>query len=124
MNPEIKKRWTDALRSGKYEQGSSRLNLKDEQYCCLGVLCELAVEDNIVTKDFSNEITGVIKYIENDARGESGTALPPSVVWQWADLESISVEIEGRYHRSLTEINDSMVGYNFDKIADLIDEQF
>lgn len=40
MNAELKKKWCDALRSGKYEQG--RLNLcMNEQYCCLGVLCHV-----------------------------------------------------------------------------------
>ncbi len=40
MNPEIKKQWVAALRSGKYEQGRMRLK-RDGRFCCLGVLCEI-----------------------------------------------------------------------------------
>ena len=42
MKAAVKKRWVDALRSGKYLQGQSELNYTDEdgdaRYCCLGVL--------------------------------------------------------------------------------------
>ena len=51
MNQEIKAKWLDALRSGKYEQGTGALRnrfLEDEfaptphfAYCCLGVLCDV-----------------------------------------------------------------------------------
>ena len=40
MNPEIKAKWIEALRSGKYEQGQGKLN-KNGKFCCLGVLCEV-----------------------------------------------------------------------------------
>lgn len=40
MNPEIKAKWVEALRSGKYQQG--RMALKNgDNFCCLGVLCDL-----------------------------------------------------------------------------------
>lgn len=44
MNTEIKVKWLEALRSGKYKQ--RRRKLKDNTsnpptYCCLGVLCEV-----------------------------------------------------------------------------------
>jgi hypothetical protein len=40
MDPEIKTRWVEALRSGRYEQGRKALRFQGE-YCCLGVLCAL-----------------------------------------------------------------------------------
>lgn len=45
MDPEIKARWVEALRSGVFTQGQSRLrdDTGDEvKHCCLGVLCALA----------------------------------------------------------------------------------
>lgn len=39
MKPEVKKKWVEALRSGKYQQGGGALRLGD-RYCCLGVLAE------------------------------------------------------------------------------------
>jgi len=35
------KKWVKALRSGKYKQGRYCLR-QDDEYCCLGVLCEVA----------------------------------------------------------------------------------
>jgi len=41
MNQELKQKWIEALRSGKYIQGQGALRSVDEdEYCCLGVLCE------------------------------------------------------------------------------------
>jgi hypothetical protein len=48
MNPEIRARWTAALRSGRFKQGRSALRSQDE-LCCLGVLCELAAEAGVVS---------------------------------------------------------------------------
>lgn len=48
MNQDIKREWVAKLRSGKYEQGRGRLRSKGNQYCCLGVLCEVAVEGGMI----------------------------------------------------------------------------
>lgn len=40
MDPELKGKWVDALRSGDYEQGRAQLRSKDDTYCCLGVLLD------------------------------------------------------------------------------------
>lgn len=45
LKPEIKKKWTDALRSGEYEQGTGALKTHGEKYCCLGVLCDVLDSD-------------------------------------------------------------------------------
>jgi len=44
MNQEIKKAWLEALRNGKYKQTQYILSSQkgaEQEYCCLGVLCEL-----------------------------------------------------------------------------------
>lgn len=43
MNPDLKHKWIEALRSGKYEQGEEG-TLKDLKggYCCIGVLGEIS----------------------------------------------------------------------------------
>lgn len=48
---KVIKEWIAALRSGEYKQGLGSLKhvAKGEiQHCCLGVLCELAVEKGII----------------------------------------------------------------------------
>lgn len=41
MEAELKSKWVEALRSGKYEQGRASLR-SGGKYCCLGVLCAVA----------------------------------------------------------------------------------
>jgi hypothetical protein len=47
MKKIIKKKWINALRSGKFQQGTGCLwDSKDNSYCCLGVLCEITGNGN------------------------------------------------------------------------------
>jgi hypothetical protein len=48
MNPDIKAKWVAALRSGEYKQGTGSLRNSQNEYCCLGVLCEVAVEEGLI----------------------------------------------------------------------------
>lgn len=41
MNEELKTKWLEALRSGRYEQGRGCLRDLEDKYCCLGVLCDV-----------------------------------------------------------------------------------
>lgn len=40
MDTAIKTKWIEALRSGKYLQGTGCLR-REETFCCLGVLCDV-----------------------------------------------------------------------------------
>lgn len=42
INWEHVEQWRDALESGKYKQGELCLRDKDDNFCCLGIACELA----------------------------------------------------------------------------------
>lgn len=44
MNAELKAKWIEALRGGKYEQGQSFLRYEGK-FCCLGVLCDIVDPD-------------------------------------------------------------------------------
>lgn len=44
----IRTHWIPALRSGAYEQGKGCLRNKDDMYCCLGVACDLAIQDGML----------------------------------------------------------------------------
>jgi len=41
MTPELKAQWITALRSGKYKQGKRVLRNEKEEFCVLGVLCDI-----------------------------------------------------------------------------------
>lgn len=42
MDAELKAKWIAALRSGSYRQGTGQLRSRDDRFCCLGVLCQVA----------------------------------------------------------------------------------
>lgn len=111
MNPQVKELWTAALRSGRFNQGFYQL-AADDSYCCLGVLCEIAVQEGVI--DTATELNGEKRY------GSQKTYLPQQVV-DWADLESRSPQVEvSEGSRSLSSLNDSRF-YDFNKIANLIE---
>lgn len=41
MGADLKAKWVEALRSGKYKQGKGRLRDTDDNFCCLGVLWDV-----------------------------------------------------------------------------------
>lgn len=41
MKAELKTKWLDGLRGGKYAQGEFTLRPASDKFCCLGVLCDL-----------------------------------------------------------------------------------
>jgi hypothetical protein len=108
MNLEIKKKWISALRSGEYKQGKGQLRLEDE-YCCLGVLCDLAVKSGVDVKVSKNFL-----YMTYD--GADLTL--PEKVRKWAGLEDGDPWTEGH---QLSAWNDDE-GADFEKIAQLIEE--
>jgi hypothetical protein len=105
MKEDVKGEWVRALRSGKYRQGTGALRSKDDEYCCMGVLCEVL---GLEWEDPNNTFDGVpVKY-----RQERSVGYPP---------ESLCTEIGLRYS-SVVELgiaNDG--GKTFGTIADWIE---
>jgi hypothetical protein len=131
VNKEVKDQWVAALRSGEYEQGRSYLRSKDpnggnDKFCCLGVLCDLAVKAG-VTEAKDNGYGNVVYGSEDDPN----TAYPPHEVVEWADLPSVNPHVpfqhkawsENEKRAPLTALNDNTeLGLGFAGIADLIEE--
>lgn len=126
MNADIKSRWTTALRSGEYPQTRGALRRTSEHhgqppgFCCLGVLCELAVADGIVIRT-SSDVPGLATY-SGDTSPQQWSVLPLEVV-RWAGLpDSQGVQWVDRNRReSLSGLNDG--GATFPQIADIIEEK-
>src|SRR5690242_14612803 len=75
LRKRIKQDWIAALESGEYTQGTERLKTGDE-FCCLGVLCDLAVRAGEGRWDENSD------YVAPDGAKEAGS-LPEHVV-RWA----------------------------------------
>lgn len=133
MNPEIKARWVAWLRANADKQTQARLcrvgkDGASDGYCCLGGLSEIAVQDGIISKQevpdsMLGGTIGVYGTFEDGGYGSvSHTSLPAAVV-PWAGVESSNPKVTvGGALVPLTYLNDDL-RFNFNKIADLIEEQ-
>lgn len=114
MKESIAKKWAEALRSGDYKQDTKYLQTPNG-YCCLGVLCELAIKDGIPIEKYRGNN---VFYFDNQLK-----ILPDSVA-EWAGLNSFSGMLykfldEGS---SLADLNDR--GVSFSQIAGVIEGQW
>lgn len=124
MKAEVKAQWVAALRSGDYVQGHSRLVEYDFSgnsfYCCLGVLCDLAVKAGVEGIRASRAGFHVdVHPIYNDGPIEAleNGYLPP-VVQEWAEVDGHNPMAGSN---ALAAWNDQRA-VDFDRIADLIEE--
>jgi hypothetical protein len=111
MNPQIKQKWVDALRSGDYQQ-TQRYLRTNSGFCCLGVLCDLYGKENNVEWNLANnghnyEFQNMESYL-------------PSSMRKWADLEYCDPPVNDE-ESTLVRLNDS--GSTFEQIADVIEHQ-
>lgn len=109
MKPDIKAQWLTALRSGDYRQGQGYLRQGD-QYCCLGVLCDLygkavGPEWEELLEDYPNQVQYML---DND------TTLPFEVQ-EWAGIPGKPNPLD------LAALNDN--GATFEELANIIEEE-
>lgn len=93
MKQEIKDEWVKRLESGQYQQGQGHLRTEDDKYCCLGVLCEMAVEQGVIERwhrDYDDG-SGAWFYGEKSDSHLQSTVDLPRPVQEWAGLELQSV---------------------------------
>lgn len=133
MNKEIAEKWALALESGKYTQTEGMLKNKNG-HCCLGVLCELALESGVPLKEVplsedaeELEATGIFPeqfgLTTNDIFTFDGRSeVPPKSVIEWAGLNSDCglFDYKNIAHaiKALSVMNDR--GASFKEIAALI----
>lgn len=152
MIKEVADRWAAELRSGNYAQTKGALHVvlsnvsrRPEGFCCLGVLCEIAVRDGIIDLPEQDPYEGNGESIVYD-NYEGNQSLPGDlVINDFAGLKSdtgmgvtygdIKEFISDRnmirsifgnefphddYQTSLVDLND--VGVPFTTIADIVEK--
>ncbi len=131
MNKEYKTLWLKALRSGDYEQGIGQLRNENEQFCCLGVLYDIACKKEPEKYNWSNKpikMNDRTKYYQpillnsyDEYEEPSGVCLPKNF------SDDIQFNPGGDYgdslDRSLWYLNDAC-RMSFDEIADVIEKEF
>jgi hypothetical protein len=71
MDVQLKTEWLTALRSGEYKQGKHFLRDSEDNFCCMGVLCDI-VDPNAWVE---GGVTGRYGYSDEANRG-----YPPSEI--------------------------------------------
>ncbi len=121
MNKEIAKKWVEALRSGEYKQGVSRLRIGDT-YCCLGVLCDLYGKEKGVNWKIPELLpdSDVYQFLDS-------FSILPDEVAEWAETETVPGVVYSTERKTgrinLSELNDREK-LNFKEIADLIENEY
>lgn len=128
MNPEIKQKWVDALRSGEYKKGTEYL-YSDNGFCCLGVLCDLhSKETGEGWIDISSRYSPNDPEFQRNVRSYQGRyEVLPRVVMCWAGLPDGNPDISFKHVgvstiSTIAQYNDR-VAETFDEIADLIEKE-
>jgi hypothetical protein len=119
MRADIATKWIDRLRNGNIPQTSDALGTKDGERCCLGVLCDIAVEDGIIAKPTEFDGEPALKYADH-------WSILPDAVMQWAGMASDTGSLRNTdsvySDKELTELNDT--GMPFSEIADVIESNY
>lgn len=118
MNKDVRDRWTARLRDPESKQYRGRLaETHGPGRCCLGHLCDLAVEDGLIFRAGSLE---GIRY------ANELFSLPLSVM-EWAELSETNSEVDLREEvygcYTLAALNDAG-RLSLSEIADVIEAQF
>lgn len=136
MNPEIKQKWLTALRSGDYHQGTGALKKEvgpETQYCCLGVLCDIAAEEGATIAvrrerdpSSSSGLAAWWEFGDHEQLGSSGQL--PESVQKWSGVGTGQGDLRKLVNGdpvadSLVALNDSH-HFTFEQIADVIEDQF
>ncbi len=80
---KVRDLWVERLESGKYKQGTGRLNDRNrDEFCCLGVLCEIAFEQKVVNVE---RMMLASAYGNDDDYEES---VLPEAVMKWAGMDT------------------------------------
>jgi hypothetical protein len=106
MKKEWKDKWVAALRSGDYKQGYFDLVDLDNEYCCLGVLCDIVSTSKPVDGNWTEF---------NESMWNNG--LIPDIVGDTTGLD------DSKDHHTLVKFNDHNK-FSFNDIADYIEEHF
>jgi hypothetical protein len=134
MREDIKQLWVDRLRSGQDRQGDGYLN-RNGKKCCLGVLCEILVEnqipigpDNLILERYEPDQVGAVGYGFSGGHRANISVLPKEVAARLemtndGEFEKVDpIADEGYHEETLANLNDG--GSTFEEIADIIEEYF
>jgi hypothetical protein len=92
MDANLKAKWVEALRSGKYKQTTEGFFKYEGRFCCLGVLCVVAGQPALLDNDGGNW-----PFVDNEAgldgismllatMNDEGSSFPDIADWIEANI--------------------------------------
>lgn len=138
VNRIVAQKWVDALRSGEFQQTTGKLGAVaadgSRAYCCLGVLCEVAVADGVIPPAYVSRADPDHPILQYEAQiGSPGPATHKyfwngglrDEPWFVATPQHVRYEPDGEMayeddEIGLTTLNDAH-RLNFNQIADAIE---
>lgn len=146
MDQRVKELWVNKLRDPATKQAKGVLEREDGGQCCLGVLCNVLIENEIISLEKSvvysasqDENVNKFTYLDDQGNQNEGIAVLPNVLYDELGLLSedglLPSRATDKYFYddpfapdgkkagiSLAELNDN--GYTFSQIADIIEAEF
>jgi hypothetical protein len=118
---EVREMWIERLETTEIRQATGVLGKSSGERCCLGVLCDIAVELGAIPPPEADAPSGLLRYGRMLELGDAGTiSYLPNAVSRLVGMGSN----DGRPHTStlpsLTQMNDK--GIPFAKIAKTLRE--
>lgn len=117
-NKDNFRKWVARLRDPEAKQGHGKLGTTDGKRCCLGVACDIAVEENVIRPPV---IPG-----DKALRYDGATGYLPSSVAEWLGVRGDTVYVKVPEHSqpiSVVYLND-VDKLSFSEIADAIEETY
>lgn len=116
MKKEYADKWIEALESGKYTQCMGKL-FDGKNYCCLGVACDIFLDQEFVETDSEDT-----SYVVEGTR--EGLELPYFLMEEMGMKKSYGqlLENDNSINASLVNMNDG--GRSFEEIAQAIRENW
>lgn len=115
---QLRTEWIKRLRSGTYIQGQNHLKAEGK-HCCLGVACEILVEEGrLTTQETGYNTGGGTRSLRTSFNG-NGATLPDEVVAYFGMHDTTGRHnLPGEW--ALTALNDGQ-GKTFSEIADALE---
>jgi hypothetical protein len=127
MNPEVKAKWLEALRSGEYKQTRHTLRSCTDGFCCLGVLSDIYRKEVGGSWQLGHDGDDTVYSIVNKNQDDCATVELPDCIKHWAEVDACNPQVHLKKEDdsfgfvSLATLNDE--GKTFNEIADLIEKQ-
>jgi len=130
MRKEIADKLVSALRSGEYSQTTGRLRDGDS-YCCLGVLCDIAVKEGVIQPWELVKVSYGYRYgfnvpvVESEGETYNESSVLPYEVRIWAGMKHANGSYDNVYSsetESLSSDNDN--GASFYEISYTIERLY